>query len=252
MKYGVQLFSLRKYLKDEDSYREVFERVKSLGAEVVQISCTMGSAVGAKTLASVSAEFELPICVTHSPYQRIVNDIDRLAEEHLVFGCKEIGIGMMPKEFRKDDFATLYAFVDSLNVASEKLQKYGLSVAYHNHWFEFDKKDGKRVFDTLIENTQPGVRFIPDVFWIKVGGEDPSEFLKKLDGRVKTLHLKDYKKTLGLPVFRAPGKGTLDFDSIIDTAKNIGVENAVVEIDLSPNPWKSVEDGIEYLERYKK
>ena len=38
MKYGVQLFSLRKYLKDEKGYEQVFKRVKETGAQVVQLS----------------------------------------------------------------------------------------------------------------------------------------------------------------------------------------------------------------------
>ena len=35
---GVQLFSLRKYLKDEAGYERVFSRVHEMGAEVVSSS----------------------------------------------------------------------------------------------------------------------------------------------------------------------------------------------------------------------
>ena len=38
MKYGIQLFSLRKYLKDEQGYDEVCARTKNMGAQVVQLS----------------------------------------------------------------------------------------------------------------------------------------------------------------------------------------------------------------------
>lgn len=53
---------------------------------------------------------------------------------------------------------------------------------------------------------------------------------------MNTLHLKDYKHK----VFRAIGKGTLDFKTILKKAEQIGVQNAVVELDLSPNPLKSM------------
>ena len=38
MKYGIQLFSLRNYLKDEKGYEQVFKRTKETGAQVVQLS----------------------------------------------------------------------------------------------------------------------------------------------------------------------------------------------------------------------
>lgn len=251
MKYGVQLFSLRKYLKTEEDYFSVFGKVKALGAEVVQLSCTAAAPVSFDVVKRASEQNGLPVCITHAPFPRIKDDIVRLAEEHALIGCREIGVGMMPSEYKENGFARLGEFIDALNGAAEKLKPYGMNVAYHNHWFEFDKVGEKTVFDRLIDETSVDVKFIPDTFWIKVGGEDPADFLKKrLDGRVDTLHLKDYKKTLGVPVFRALGKGTLDFHGIIDAAKSIGAENSVVEIDFSPNPWKSIETSMQFLKRY--
>ncbi len=93
------------------------------------------------------------------------------------------------------------------------------------------------------------MHFIPDTFWIKVGGDDPVEFLDKVNGRVQTLHLKDYKKTLGVPIFRAVGKGILDFNNIIKKAEEIGVQNSVVELDLSPNPYKSLQFSLDYINK---
>lgn len=78
--------------------------------------------------------------------------------------------------------------------------------------------------------------FIPDTFWMVFAGKDVCRYLEKLDGRVNTLQLKDYKHK----VFRAIGKGTLDFKTILKKAEQIGVQNAVVELDLSPNPLKSM------------
>lgn len=248
MKLGVQLFSLRKYLKVEADYHAVFERVKNLGADVVQISATMSQgAADPSVLAAASKEFELPICVTHSPFDRIKDDLDGLAAEHLLFGCKDIGIGMMPKEFRENDFEKLDDFIQIFNTSAEKLDKYGMHIAYHNHGFEFGKRGNDTVFDILINETAKDVRFIPDTFWIKVGGLDPAEFLGRLDGRVDTLHLKDYEKIFGVPLFRTPGKGKLDFKEILSAAERIGVENAVIELDISPNPWKSIESGMRYI-----
>ncbi len=247
MNYGIQLFSLRKYLKNSSDYRKVFARAKDLGAQTVQLSATMGFVPEASLIKELSNEFSLPICCSHSPFSRIENDLDNLAKEHLEYSCKVMGIGMMPKRFRTGKLQDLLSFISIVNKSAESLSKYGIKIAYHNHWFEFDEIEGKTIFDRLIDDTLPDVEFIPDTFWIKVGKNDPATFLKKLEGRVSTIHLKDYCKILNLPIFRAVGKGNLDFIDIIDTATSIGAKNAVVELDFSPNPWKSIETSLDFL-----
>lgn len=234
MKYGIQLFSLRKYLKDEQGYEKAFAECKDMGAQVVQLSG--GKAVDARFVKSLVDKYDLPVCITHDKFERLENDLDGLVAEHKIYGCNNLGIGMMPKKFRTGKIEDLQKFAEFLNDTAEKLAKDGMTVSYHNHWFEFDEIDGKVVYDYLIENTDKRVMFIPDTFWMKFAGKDVETYLEKLEGRVDTLHLKDYKHK----IFRAVGKGTLDFESILKKAEECGVKNAVVELDLSPNPVKSM------------
>lgn len=242
---GVQLYTLRNFLKEPALVRGVFEKVKEMGAEVVQVSgmCKIDS----RELAKISADTNLPICITHSPFERIKGDLDKLAEEHLIYGCKNIGIGMLPKEYDRKDLNSINKFIDCLNLTAEKLKKYGMTIAYHNHWFEFKKFGDKTMYDIMIENTVPEVQFIPDTFWIKVGGYDPIEYIKKLKGRIDTLHLKDYKKYLFLPVFKAIGDGNLDFKNILKESETAGVKNAVVELDIALNPYQALTKSIKYI-----
>lgn len=120
-----------------------------------------------------------------------------------------------------------------------------MTIAYHNHWFEFDEIDGKVIYDYMIEHTDSRVQFIPDMYWIRFTGNDIEKYLEKLAGRVNTLHLKDYKNK----IFRAVGKGALDFKSILESAEKCGVKNAVAELDFSPNPYKSVEFSMKTLKK---
>ena len=43
--------------------------------------------------------------------------------------------------------------------------------------------------------------FEMDVFWVKLGGENPVAMIKKLKGRISQLHLKDFKKKSIIPNF---------------------------------------------------
>ena len=243
MKYGVQLFSLRKYLKDEKGYEQVFKRTKETGAQVVQLSG--GKPVAPEYIRLLSDKYDLPVCITHDKFDRLENDLDALIAEHKIYGCNRMGVGMMPKKFRTGKIEDLDKFISFLNSAAQKLASADMTIAYHNHWFEFDEIDGKVIYDYIIEHTDPRVEFIPDTYWIRFAGKDVEEYLEKLKGRVNTLHLKDYKNK----IFRAVGKGTLDFKSILETAEKCGVQNAVVELDFSPNPYKSVEFSMNTLKR---
>ncbi|MFA6867050.1 MAG: TIM barrel protein [Clostridia bacterium] len=244
IKIGAQLYSLRKYLKKPEDVPYVFDKVQKMGAEVVQVSgmCKMDS----KKLNEISKEYNLPICITHSPIERIKNDLDNLANEHLDFGCKNIGIGMMPKCYRTGKLDDLKKFVELLNATAEKLSKYDMTIAYHNHWFEFKEVGGELMYDYLIDNTETKVQFIPDTFWIKVGGFEPNFYIEKLANRVNTLHLKDYKKTI-IPIFKPIGDGILDFKSILACAEKANIKNAVVELDISLKPFSNMEKSLKYL-----
>mgnify|MGYP000809101920 FL=1 len=193
----------------------------------------------------LSDKYDLPVCITHDNFDRLENDLDALIAEHRIYGCNRMGVGMMPKKFRTGKLEDLDKFISFLNSAAQKLAGEGMTIAYHNHWFEFDEIDGKVIYDYIIEHTDPRVEFIPDTYWIRFAGKDIEKYLEKLKGRVNTLHLKDYKNK----IFRAVGKGTLDFKSILETAEKCGVQNAVVELDFSPNPYKSVEFSMNTLKR---
>lgn len=248
---GVQLFTLRKYLKTASGFWRVFENLKKMECETVQVTFHSEPQITFEELAKVSKEFNMPICQTHCPFQMIKNELDRLIDAHKEINCKNIGISMMPNEYRKNS-ETVEQFIAFLNETAEKLKEHDLRISYHNHWFEFNvMDDGKVMFDKLIEETVKEVFFIPDTYWIQIGKEDPVEYLKRFKNRVSTLHLKDYKKFLGTPLFRAVGKGTQDYAAIMNVAKEIGVEDAVVELDLSPRPYKSVEFSLEYLKNLK-
>ena len=89
---GVQLFSLRKYLKDEAGYERVFSRVHEMGAEVVQLSG--GKPVPAEFIRGLTEKYSLPVCVTHDNFDRLQNDLAGLVKEHRTYGCDALGIGI--------------------------------------------------------------------------------------------------------------------------------------------------------------
>ena len=129
-------------------------------------------------------------------------------------------------------------------------EKHGVTVCYHNHWQEI--VNDERGIRLILENTDPEhVALCVDTYWVKHGGEDPLEFIKKHQDRIVYLHLKD-GTTEGMrktpPEFLELGRGIIDFPAIIEAAKSLNIEWAVVEQDrTSLTPKESMAISRRYL-----
>lgn len=248
MRIGVQLYTLRRQLRTADQFDAVFARVAQMGAECVQLSGI--GPFDADFMKALTERHHLPVCATHSPYARIAEDLDRLAEEHLTYGCRTIGIGRMPGAFDHKRLAGIQRFCDFLNDTGRKLAQYDLRIAYHNHAFEFKVVEGQRIYDYMIAHTDSAVQFIPDTFWIKVGGFAPETYINKLAGRASVMHLKDYKKGL-LPMIKPVGDGAFDFAAILKAAEASGITDAVVELDFARRPYEALESSLRHLDKVR-
>lgn len=245
MNIGVQLYTLRRYLKKPGAVAPVFKRVREMGADTVQVSGMCE--IDAKELRRISDDNNLPVCITHVSYKKLLNDPDGVIRYHKTLGCDSVGIGMMPLCFRGSDDG-IKKFADFLNATQKKLADSGLSMNYHNHSFEFRKMNGGiTVYDYLIENTDRGLCFIPDTFWLANAGQNPCEYFDRLTGRVNTLHLKDLKRVCSLNTMRAIGDGTLPFGDILTAAEKAGCRDAVVELDYSAKPYEALKKSMDYI-----
>jgi sugar phosphate isomerase/epimerase len=106
-----------------------------------------------------------------------------------------------------------------------------------------------------MEEFSPDMKFELDLFWVKVGGQDPVALLKKLTGRVTQVHLKDLKAGMTLPnfgsvppdAFQELGDGIIATEPLLAAAKAAGVEHAHVEQDQSPDAMASIKQSAAYL-----
>ena len=249
MKLGAQLFSLRKFIKTPEDIRTTFQKIKAIGFENVQFSG--GGPIDAHELRAISDETGLPIVCTHSAYDRILNDTDKLIEEHKIFGCPVIGLGSMPKEFRTDE-QSLAAFIEETKIPVQKILDSGLRFAYHNHDFEFKKKtsEGETFYDYMLR-TCPDWQFIMDTYWVEYAGYSAIDYIAKIGAdRLTNIHYKDMAATEARSIC-ACGTGTLDFAAITEAClKNGGVQNVLIEQDNAvefDDPFGQMEIGFNSL-----
>ncbi len=247
IKLGVQLYTLREQCKDAASFEETLKFLQSIGCNVIQISA-IGD-IHPEIVAELVDKYKMDVCVTHKPYDRMKNDLDALIHEHNLIHCDNIGIGAMPGNIH-ESFEGVTGFIAKCNEIASLMKKQGKQLCYHNHAFEFEVYDGKRTFERLIEEA-PELHFIPDTYWMQVGGVNPAEYLKKLKGRVEVCHFKDMRIVNSAQRFAECGTGNIDFDACYASCKEIGVQYIVIEQDLcyDKHPYDSVKIGFEGLRR---
>lgn len=241
MKVAAQLYTLRDYLKTPTDIANTLKRVKEIGYNAVQVS-GMGP-IGHAELKELADREGLEICATHISYADLVHRIDAVIEQHQLWDCKYVGIGGLPNEYRGSGEG--YAvFAKEASEIGKKLQEAGLTFIYHNHDFEFAKFDGKTGMDILFDNSDRlAFHFELDVYWAQAGGADPIEWIRKFDGRMKVVHLKDMIVTHDREQRVAEiGEGNMNFAGILAACREIGVEWGAVEQDycFDRNPFDSV------------
>lgn len=253
---GVQLYTVRNQIN-----KDVNGTIKA----VVAAGYKQGEAFGfpnCDPLIQAMRDAGLKLNSTHFEWDCVVkpkddgmSDFMKIVEKAKKEGITHLVIPYLQGDVRKtlDDYKKLAA---NFNKAAEKSKDAGIQLAYHNHAFEFEPKDdGKTGYDVFIQDFGPAMMFEVDVFWVKLGGHDPVEVIKKLKGRVSQLHLKDLKAGIKLPEFGAVpndafqelGNGIIPTEPIIVEAKDAGVTYCHVEQDQSPDPIASIQQSMAYL-----
>ena len=245
IKCGTQLYTFRNKVKTVEDFSEVLAACSTYGCECAQLS-GINLNVPRAELKKIAEDNGIVIPITHTSFDRIVNETEKVAEEHLELGAHSVGLGMMPGKYIKNK-DSLEEFIEISNRVSGVLKNYGLTFAYHNHNMEFKNMDGKLAIERLMDGN-PDLQFIFDTFWCRYAKHDPVEWIKKLNGRVRDIHLKDWKPSiLKLPRFQDVGKGKLDFSAILSAAEESGTEFAYIEHDLTSDPFKTTRESMAHL-----
>jgi len=118
---------------------------------------------------------------------------------------------------------------NELNKIAEKTKAAGLQMGFHNHHMEFEKRDGKLIYDVLMDEFDPDlVKMQFQVAVISIGYK-AADYFRKYPGRFISAHLADWsaQQEKQVPI----GQGVVDWDDFFKAAKKGGVKNFFVEMD---------------------
>ncbi|MGL6173988.1 MAG: sugar phosphate isomerase/epimerase family protein [Cellulosilyticaceae bacterium] len=244
-KIAAQMFTVREFTQTEKDFAETIKRLKGIGYDAVQISAI--GPIAAEKVKEILDANEMTLCVTHTPMAKLLNQIDEVIADHKLWGCDSVGLGSMGKI--PTSLEEVKAFCQTFNQVADKLHEAGLKFYYHNHQFEFEKFEGKNVFEVMAEETSADrFKFLVDTYWIQGGGASPSQFIKQYKDRIDIVHLKDMSIIGNKQMTTEVGLGNMDMASILETCEAIGVKwYAVEQDDCRRNPFESLEISLKNL-----
>lgn len=240
MVIGAQLYTVRDFTKNLNDFSETLKKISDMGYKAVQISCTCP--FEPEWLKNELSKNGLVAPIRHYSFDDITKYTDKIVPEDLSYGCTQIGLGYYTfKEWSYE------AFEEKVVPLAKRIKELGGKFAYHNHDSEFMERDGKIIFDRILELLPPELMdSILDVYWVQRGGGDPIYWLHKLEGRTRSIHLKDMKYEQKMAVV---GDGNMNFDGILKAACDTNVKYAFVEQDdcYGENPFDCLEKSLAYL-----
>lgn len=246
LKLGAQLYTLRNFIQCEKDIDISLQKVAEIGYKTVQVSAI--GPIKPERLRELCDKHGLEIVLTHTAPERILNDTENVIREHDILGCKYIGIGAMPEKYR--DSIWISQFKKDFGEAAKKIAASGKLLMYHNHNFEFQKFNGKRIIETLMEDFAPDeLGFTLDTFWVQAAGADIMDWLDILGDRIPCVHYKDMDVE-GFQHIMAPCmEGNINFAKITDKLLEIGkTEHVLVEQDICKgSPFDCLETSYKNL-----
>ena len=248
MKIGAQFYTLRDKCTNLDDFAETLKKVADIGYTEVQISgvCKYEP----EWLKEQLDKNGLKCAITHWNVDEIRDNPVDVVNAHKIFDCKNIGIGCMPGGLGLGE-DHLNSFIKNFTEPAKIIHDNGAKMFYHNHDMEFRKcADGEMIIDKIVKAfPKEHLAITFDTYWAEYAGQSASEWIKKLNGRVECVHLKDLL-TVGDEKRMAPvGYGELDFEKIIAAASDSGAKSLLVEQDncYGEDPCECLTKSYKYL-----
>lgn len=242
---GIQLYTVRKEMLDDAA--GTLKKLATIGyKELESARSDKGNFYGLQPKEIKKIANDLGMTV-RSGHVHIDKDWQRSIDMAAEAGQTYLVCSSLPSEGQT--VANYQRCADAFSKAAEACKKANLVFGYHNHEYEFDKVDGKVLYDILLDQTDPNlVKMEMDLGWVIVTGNDPLAYFKKYPGRFPLWHLKDMDKVKKEST--EFGKGQINVKQMLQNMDKSGVKYFFVEQEEYPKTaLESAKYDYDYLAR---
>jgi sugar phosphate isomerase/epimerase len=220
---SVQLYSLREAAAKD--FIGVLKAVSAIGYVGVEPAGLYD--IKPADFLKIVSDLGLVVSSNHGPWPNR-NNIKEVIDTTLALKLKTAIGGFGPDDFKTLD--AIKATADTVNFMIDQLAPAGITLALHNHYWEFNTIDGRLAYDYLLDLC-PRVKIELDIYWAaNFGACNPAEQIRRLQDRTVLLHVKDGTLVRDVPHV-AVGSGKMDIPACIAAADLNRVEWLVVELD---------------------
>ena len=242
---GVQLYTFRDAMQADA--KGTLEKIANLGITQIESARSQkGNYYGLtpKEMKQVCKDLGMTLRSGHVHMDENWEDTMQQAVDS---GQDYLIVSTMPSEGQTIDNYKKVA--EAFNKAGKQCKDHGLKFGYHNHNYEFDKVDGKVLYDVLLDNTDADlVHMELDLGWVVASGNDPMDYFNRYEGRFPLWHLKDMD--LAKKESTEFGKGSLPLEDILDHKKESGLKYIFIEQEeYADNPFDSMQYNLDYLKQ---
>ena len=207
---SVQLYSVRNALAED--LPGTLDRIAALGFENVELFGFVDKvdeyrdALAASGLKALSAHAQMVE----------TGEAERTLEAAAALGIQTL-IDPAIRDFGSAD--AVIAAARRLGEIAVSAQAHGLTIGYHNHWWEFETElDGRPAFDLFTDELPPAVVLELDTYWAEVGGASATELLARHGDRVRLIHVKDGPGNRDTAAQQPAGSGSVPVREILAAA----------------------------------
>jgi sugar phosphate isomerase/epimerase len=237
---ALQLYTVRDLLAKD--FAGTLRQIADIGYAGVETAGVYGGLP--ESAAKLFAELGLTVSSAHGPLplgDKKQEIIDTLA----ALNCKRFVLAWQPPELFKS-VDGIKRVCDSLNETASVARANGFALGYHNHWFEYELVNNRVAADIMLEHLDPSVFLEVDVYWVKTGGQDPVEAVRRLGVRAPLLHIKD-GPCLIEPPMTALGEGLVDIPGVVAASAG-SAEWLIVELDrCATDMLEAVRKSYQYM-----
>ena len=261
---AVQVYSVRDDAKAD--LRATLEKIRDMGYDGVEFAGLYGNSPA--DIKAMLDEIGLTAVSAHVPFADLRRDAKGVIADYVTLGCKWIAVPYLDKEDRpgSGDFDKTIADIEAIG---KEAKAQGIQLLYHNHDFEFVKVGQEYALDILYSSISADyLQTELDTCWVKVGGEDPAQYIMKYANRSPLVHLKDFKgsksenmygligksdkaETSSTFELRPVGFGVQEWPSILEASEKAGAQWVIVEQD-SATMGKSALESLKFARDYLK
>ncbi|NER15081.1 TIM barrel protein [Leptobacterium flavescens] len=259
-KLGYQLFSIRDEMaKDPVATLKALKKMGYEDFEHYGFDAEKGTYYGFKASEFKRILDDLGLSISSGHYafsdylfqsdDKIKHYTEKCIEGALTLGSKYITWPWLDPDQRTVDGFKRTA--SKLNLIGEQISEAGLTLAYHNHGFDFDDLNGTTGYDIVMKETDASlVKLQLDMYWVMHSSNStPAEIIAKQPGRFVMWHIKDMHKESR--DYTELGNGSINYHKIMPDPTVSGLQFYYIEQggNYTENSLKSAAFSANYFKR---